>query len=394
MTTSMRRAAAILALGLLAACGASSSNPPPPPVIPAAPTGVVATPGDGQVTLSWTASSGATSYNAYYGTSANVSKAIGTKAAGVTSGGAVTGLTNGITYYFVVTAVNASGESAESTPAAAATPAGPAVHTFDGTWVVCRNDGGPGTTDYREIFTIAGAGASIDLIGHATADLSCDGDGTLAGPQALTAVYGPQVSAGLGAGTVLATQVDLTAPPGPKGGTFYTLLYRDTAANPDALHIGNDSPPLDGSTPALRPISLQSMARALQSAPAIADADGDWRSCPATDGEILIINLAAGTFDYTHYSGPCTGNVLYHSAGTFTVAGPVYASLGGTTVTALAVNLAETVPVAGNRFVTIWVDTSTTPRRLHQGNDTIHGMNGSTASLRPRVLFDSFLVKQ
>lgn len=394
MTTSMRSAAAILAVGLLAACGSSSSNPPPPPSVPAAPADVVATPGDGQVTVSWTASSGATSYNVYSSTSASVSKASGTKATGASSGGAITGLANGTAWYFVVTAVNASGESAESSPVATATPTGPPSHDFDGSWVACRNDGGPGALDYREILTIGGASLGVDVIDYATADLSCDGDGTPGTPMAATMAYRGQVSAALGAGSVTATKVDVALPTVPPE-TFYTLVYRDTAATPDALHLGDDAGTLDGSTEALRPTSLQAMARALQSAPAIADADGDWRSCPGTDGEILVIDVAAGTFDYRHFPGPCAaGTEDYHSAGGFTVAGPVYASLGGTTVTALAVNLAETVPAAGNRFATIWVDTSTAPRRLHQGDDTIHGMDGSTASLRPRVLSSSFLVRQ
>lgn len=393
MTTSLRRAAALLVLGLLAACGSSSSNEPTPPAVPAPPTSVVATAGDGQVTLSWTASSGATSYNAYYGTSAGVSKATGTRVAGVASGGAVTGLINGTAYSFVVTAVNASGESAESTPAVTATPTGPPVHVFDGAWVVCRNDG-MGTLDYREVLTIGGASFDVGTMDYATADLSCDGDGTPGTPLATTMAYRGQVNATLGAGSVTAMKVDVALPTVPPK-AFYTLVYRDTAATPDALHLGDDAGTLDGSTEALRPTSLQIMARALQSAPAIADADGDWRSCTVTEGEDLLIDVAAGTFDYKHFPGPCTaGTEDYHSAGAFTVAGPVYASLGGTTVTALAVNLAETVPAAGNRFVTIWVDTSTTPRRLHQGDDTIHGMNGSTASLRPRALFTSFLVRQ
>jgi len=102
---------------------AASAIPEPPP--PAAPTSVLAAAGNGQVTLSWTASSGATSYDAYWSTSASVSKSTGTKIQGIASGDAVIGLTNGTTYYFVVTAVNGGGESPDSSPAAAATPVPP-----------------------------------------------------------------------------------------------------------------------------------------------------------------------------------------------------------------------------------------------------------------------------
>jgi fibronectin type 3 domain-containing protein len=94
--------------------------------VPAPPTGVTATAGSSQVTVSWTASSGAVSYNLYWSTSASVSKSIGTKVAGATSGVSVSGLSNGTTYYFVATAVNGGGEGAESTPVASATPQPPA----------------------------------------------------------------------------------------------------------------------------------------------------------------------------------------------------------------------------------------------------------------------------
>jgi alpha-tubulin suppressor-like RCC1 family protein len=95
----------------------------------AAPAGLVATPGNGQVTISWNASTGATSYNLYMASVPGVTKsnyttlADGAKHAGVTSPFANTGLTNGKTYYFVATAVDASGESLESSEVSA-TPTG------------------------------------------------------------------------------------------------------------------------------------------------------------------------------------------------------------------------------------------------------------------------------
>ena len=86
---------------------------------PAQPSGVQTTAGDTQVTVNWSALTGATSYNIYYGTTAGVTTSTGTKIANATSPGAITGLTNGTTYYFVVTAVNIGGESAVSNEATA-----------------------------------------------------------------------------------------------------------------------------------------------------------------------------------------------------------------------------------------------------------------------------------
>ncbi|HEY1906377.1 MAG TPA: fibronectin type III domain-containing protein, partial [Myxococcaceae bacterium] len=79
---------------------------------PQPPTGLGATPGNAQVSLSWTASSGATSYNVKRSTvSGGPYTTVGS------TGGTTftnTGLTNGTTYFYVVTAVNASGESGSS----------------------------------------------------------------------------------------------------------------------------------------------------------------------------------------------------------------------------------------------------------------------------------------
>ena len=86
-----------------------------PGASPLVPTGVSAQGGQGSVTLSWKASAGATSYNVYYARSASVSKTNGTKVDGIVgSPYTVRRLSDRTPYFFVVTALNADGESRES----------------------------------------------------------------------------------------------------------------------------------------------------------------------------------------------------------------------------------------------------------------------------------------
>src|SRR5439155_12720977 len=75
---------------------------------PAAPANVTATAGNGQVTLGWNASGGATSYNVKRSTTSG--GPYSTVASPTTTGYTDTGLTNGTTYYYVVSAVNSAGE--------------------------------------------------------------------------------------------------------------------------------------------------------------------------------------------------------------------------------------------------------------------------------------------
>lgn len=86
-----------------------------PVLAPLAPTGVSAKGGKGTVTLTWAPSAGATSYNVYYARSSSVSKTGGAKLAGIPGSPlTVRRLSDRTPYFFVVTAVNASGESGES----------------------------------------------------------------------------------------------------------------------------------------------------------------------------------------------------------------------------------------------------------------------------------------
>lgn len=90
------------------------------PNLPSSPASLTATAGDGFVTLTWDNVSNAVSYNLYMSSVSGVTKgnyaglADGMKHSSVISPYKHINLTNGKTYYFIVTAVNSSGESEDS----------------------------------------------------------------------------------------------------------------------------------------------------------------------------------------------------------------------------------------------------------------------------------------
>jgi hypothetical protein len=108
-----------------------SATPSTAATIPIAPTGFMATAGNQQIVLNWNASSGATGYHVKRGT---VSGGPYTQVAAPTgTSDTDTGLTNGTTYYYVVSAVNSAGESANSsqasaTPSSSSTSSSASVH--------------------------------------------------------------------------------------------------------------------------------------------------------------------------------------------------------------------------------------------------------------------------
>ena len=118
-----------LVCAILAACGGSSSDNTG--LAPAAPVDVSATPGDQTNTVQWAAVVGATSYKVYWSLATPVAKETAQVVANAVSPLVHTGLTNGVTVYYAVSAANAFGESALSSEVGAmpvaAVPAAPST---------------------------------------------------------------------------------------------------------------------------------------------------------------------------------------------------------------------------------------------------------------------------
>jgi titin len=163
-TTYLYAVSAVNAIGEGARSAERSAIPTAPTTVPGTPT-LTATAGNGQVALSWTTpadgGSPITGYRLYRGTSSgNLSpyQSLGT-GAGYTD----SGVTNGTTYFYAVSAVNAIGEGSRSSERSA-TPTAPATapgapqnvtavpHQSKGinlAWAAPSSDGGSPVTEYR-----------------------------------------------------------------------------------------------------------------------------------------------------------------------------------------------------------------------------------------------------
>lgn len=166
----------------------SSTSPEPDVTPPAAPTGLTAKASDSQVSLSWNANSETdlAGYNVYRSTTSGsgYTKVNGSLVTGTSFNN--TGLTNGTTYYYVVTAVDSSANQsphsnqASATPEAATAPAGPADLTaakrIQGTVRIdLRWTGGgssidvfrqaPTATSFTRVATVSNTGAYTDNLG-------------------------------------------------------------------------------------------------------------------------------------------------------------------------------------------------------------------------------------
>jgi len=127
-----------LAAGLAACGGGSSATPTPTPTpntVPGAPTALVATPGNGSISLAFTApaSNGGTAITGYTGSCTASGPAV--IATALASPVTISGLTNGSSYSCTVTATNAVGSGAASAAVSATPPAAAGTVTTAG--VLC-----------------------------------------------------------------------------------------------------------------------------------------------------------------------------------------------------------------------------------------------------------------
>ncbi|WP_440119700.1 glycoside hydrolase family 9 protein [Paenibacillus sp. QZ-Y1] len=135
-----------------------------PVVVPGAPSGVQAVAGSAQIILNWGASRGADSYTVKRAeVNGGPYTSVATSVNGLTYTN--TGLTNGKTYYYVVTAVNSAGESPNSAQASATPQAGtsvPGTPTLSGTagnaQTVLNWTAAAGATSYKVQRSVAGGG--------------------------------------------------------------------------------------------------------------------------------------------------------------------------------------------------------------------------------------------
>ncbi|HUR67768.1 MAG TPA: fibronectin type III domain-containing protein [Candidatus Thermoplasmatota archaeon] len=133
-----------------------------PATVPSAPAALGVTGGSGSATLTWTpASNGGsalTSYRIYVGTSSGGGTLVASTGSGANTSFVVNSLTNGVTYYFTVVAVNAVGDSAASNEvsgAPAAVPSAPGTlsatkgnQSVSLSWSAPSSNGGSAIVNY------------------------------------------------------------------------------------------------------------------------------------------------------------------------------------------------------------------------------------------------------
>jgi fibronectin type 3 domain-containing protein len=198
---------------------------------PSTPTGLAASGGNAQVSLTWNAASGATSYNVKR--SLSTGGPYTTIASGVTVASYTdTAVNNGTTYYYVVSAVNSAGESANSaeasaTPAAPPPPAAPSGLTataISGSQIdLAWTDNADNETGFK-IERKTGAGGTFAQIATVGANVVSYTDTSVAG----NTTYFYRVRAtNLGSDSDYSNEASATTPLGSTTVTFTSIGAQD-----------------------------------------------------------------------------------------------------------------------------------------------------------------------
>ena len=124
--------------------------------LPAAPTGLTATGGNAQATLSWTAPTGViaqapiTDYREQYSTDGGTTWTTFSAAASTATSATVTGLTNGTAYRFRVAAVNGVGVGAYTAASSSVTPTASTDALYSNVSLLLNFDGSNGQKSYTD----------------------------------------------------------------------------------------------------------------------------------------------------------------------------------------------------------------------------------------------------
>jgi fibronectin type 3 domain-containing protein len=211
--------------GESAASAEASATPLPP--APGAPANLTATTGDTHVHLSWSASLAATSYNVYWSKTAGVVPGgTGvTQIAGVTTTSyEPSGLTNGDTYHYVVSAVGAGGESAISAEVSVR-PLPPPPPAPLGLTAIAPKDVTQVTVQWFDVTDYPSAAAPIQL-----------GYNLYRGLQPGLATYYQDASRATKIANVTAPFVDATV---ANGTTYYYVVTSFVPAIPDVESVAS-----------------------------------------------------------------------------------------------------------------------------------------------------------
>ncbi len=270
------------------------------------------------------------------------------------------------------------------------------AQTLKGTWVTCSSQWGP--TDAREAVVFDGTGFVVRRYDHPTSDLSCGGEGILRDTESGHGSYTVGASVVVpdpeGNGTVTAYQLDGTT----ASVSSYTIAYVKTSVTPNVLYMGDDSGTNNGTTPALRPTTLQTIPRTRAPEPMAfpASLQGTFESCVSEFTydvrEVLAFSgssVDTRVYDHATTDGSCGGRGYLRFAdsmqGTFTLGADVAATVGVLDVTAVA---ADVTPALASTFYSIvWVDSLASPRTVYTGDDNANQLlDGTAPEKRPTVL--------